>query len=74
MLFRRSGYEKIGGDEAVASVIVEDVELAASNVRVSSSDFIPGQIWHQCGCIGLGAPCGSAGKRICISALTAVGA
>ena len=34
MLFRRSGYEKIGGDEAVASVIVEDVELAASNVRV----------------------------------------
>ncbi|WP_332958323.1 hypothetical protein [Microcoleus sp. AR_TQ3_B6] len=34
MLFRRSGYEKIGGHEAVASVIVEDVELAASNVRV----------------------------------------
>jgi hypothetical protein len=34
MLFTRSGYEKIGGHEAVASVIVEDVELAASNVRV----------------------------------------
>ena len=34
MLFRRSGYEKIGGHEAVASVIVEDVELAASNARV----------------------------------------
>jgi hypothetical protein len=34
MLFRRSGYEKIGGHEAVASVIVENVELAASNVRV----------------------------------------
>ena len=28
MLFRRSGYEKIGGHD------VEDVELAASNVRV----------------------------------------
>ncbi|MEG4532849.1 glycosyltransferase family 2 protein [Microcoleus sp. D2_18a_D3] len=28
MLFRRSGYEKIGGHEAVASEIVEDVELA----------------------------------------------
>jgi len=28
MLFRRSGYEKIGDPEAVASVIVEDVELA----------------------------------------------
>jgi len=28
MLFRRSGYEKIGGHEAVASVIVEDMELA----------------------------------------------
>ena len=34
MLFRRSGYEKIGGHEAVASVIVEDVELAALNARV----------------------------------------
>jgi len=34
MLFRRSGYAKIRGHEAVASVIVEDVELAASNVRV----------------------------------------
>jgi glycosyltransferase involved in cell wall biosynthesis len=34
MLFRRSGYEKIRGHEAVASVIVENVELAASNVRV----------------------------------------
>ncbi|MEG3895871.1 MULTISPECIES: glycosyltransferase family 2 protein [unclassified Microcoleus] len=28
MLFRRSAYEKIGGHEAVASEIVEDVELA----------------------------------------------
>ncbi|MEG4984307.1 glycosyltransferase family 2 protein [Microcoleus sp. BR0-C5] len=28
MLFRRSAYEKIGGHEAVASQIVEDVELA----------------------------------------------
>ncbi|MEP6488900.1 glycosyltransferase [Microcoleus vaginatus GB2-A3] len=28
MLFRRSGYEKIGGHEAVAGEIVEDVELA----------------------------------------------
>ncbi|MEG3985008.1 glycosyltransferase family 2 protein [Microcoleus sp. T3B2] len=28
MLFRRSGYEKIGGHQAVASEIVEDVELA----------------------------------------------
>ena len=34
MLFRRSGYETIGGDEAVAGGIVEDVELAASNLRV----------------------------------------
>jgi len=34
MLFRRSAYEKIGGHEAVAGEIVEDVELAASNVRV----------------------------------------
>jgi hypothetical protein len=34
MLFRLSGYEKIGGHEAVAGKIVEDVELAASNVRV----------------------------------------
>jgi len=34
MLFRRSGYEKIGGEEAVAGEIFEDVELAASNVRV----------------------------------------
>jgi hypothetical protein len=34
MLFRRSGYEKIGGHEVVAGEIVEDVELAASNVRV----------------------------------------
>ncbi|MEP6524702.1 hypothetical protein NDA07_23590 [Microcoleus vaginatus DQ-U2] len=28
MLFRRSGYEKIGGHEAVVGEIVEDVELA----------------------------------------------
>ncbi len=28
MLFRRSGYEKIGGHQAVAGEIVEDVELA----------------------------------------------
>lgn len=28
MLFRRSPYEKIGGHEAVAGEIVEDVELA----------------------------------------------
>jgi hypothetical protein len=34
MLFRRSGYEKIGSHEAIAGEIVEDVELAASNVRV----------------------------------------